>query len=92
MRVGGPSTAQAAYVGDFLQHCKDHNIPVDFASTHVYANDTAKDVFHTDEQIPRDVMVYRAVKKCTTRSWPHPTQRCRSSSASTTPAIRTSPT
>ncbi len=63
IRVGGPSTAQAAYVADFLKHCKDQNIPVDFASTHVYANDTAKDVFHTDEQIPRDQMVYRAVKK-----------------------------
>jgi xylan 1,4-beta-xylosidase len=63
IRVGGPSTAQAAYVADFLKHCKEHNIPVDFASTHVYANDTAKDVFHTDEQIPRDTMVYRAVKK-----------------------------
>jgi xylan 1,4-beta-xylosidase len=63
IRVGGPSTAQAAYVADFLKHCKDQNIPVDFASTHVYANDTAKDVFHTDEQIPRDTMVYRAVKK-----------------------------
>ncbi len=63
IRVGGPSTAQAAYVADFLKHCKEQNIPVDFASTHVYANDTAKDVFHTDEQIPRDTMVYRAVKK-----------------------------
>jgi xylan 1,4-beta-xylosidase len=63
IRVGGPSTAQAAYVADFLKHCKDQNIPVDFASTHVYANDTAKDVFHTDEQISRDTMVYRAVKK-----------------------------
>jgi xylan 1,4-beta-xylosidase len=63
IRVGGPSTAQAAYVTDFLKHCKEQNIPVDFASTHVYANDTAKDVFHTDEQISRDTMVYRAVKK-----------------------------
>jgi xylan 1,4-beta-xylosidase len=63
IRVGGPSTAQAGYVAEFLQHCKDHNTPVDFASTHVYANDTAKDVFHTNEQIPREVMVYRAVKK-----------------------------
>jgi xylan 1,4-beta-xylosidase len=63
IRIGGPSTAQAAYVAEFLKHCKDQNVPVDFASTHVYANDTAKDVFHTDEQIPRDQMVYRAVKK-----------------------------
>ena len=63
IRVGGPSTAQAGYVGEFLAHAKANNIPVDFASTHVYANDTAKDVFKTDEQIPRDQMVYRAVRK-----------------------------
>ncbi len=61
--VGGPSTAQAAFVADFLQHCKQNNVPVDFASTHVYGNDRAQDVFKTDEQIPRDQMVYRAVKK-----------------------------
>jgi xylan 1,4-beta-xylosidase len=63
IRVGGPSTAQAAWVTAFLQHCKENNIPVDFVSTHVYANDTAKDIFHTDEQIPRDRMVCRSVRK-----------------------------
>ena len=47
----------------FIQHCVDGNVPVDFVSTHVYANDTAKDVFGTDQQIPRDQMVYRAVRK-----------------------------
>ncbi|HEU4634944.1 MAG TPA: glycosyl hydrolase family 39 [Edaphobacter sp.] len=63
LRVGGPSTAQAAWTGDFLRHCKDKNIPVDFVTSHVYANDTAKDVFHTDETIPRDRMVCRSVRK-----------------------------
>jgi xylan 1,4-beta-xylosidase len=63
IRVGGPSTAQAAWVAAFLEHCKQNNVPVDFVTTHVYANDTAKDVFGTEEQIPRDRMVGRAVKK-----------------------------
>ncbi len=63
IRVGGPSTAQAAYVGEFLAHCKAKGIPVDFASTHVYGNDTADNVLKTNEQVPRDQMVYRAVKK-----------------------------
>jgi len=63
LRIGGPATAQAAWTGDFLRHCKEKNIPVDFASSHVYANDTAKDVFHTSEVIPRDRMVCRSVKK-----------------------------
>jgi xylan 1,4-beta-xylosidase len=63
IRIGGPSTAQAAWVAAFLQHCKQQNIPVDFVSTHVYANDTAKDVMGTEEQIPRDRMVCRSVSK-----------------------------
>ena len=63
IRVGGPSTAQAAWVADFLAYCKQNNVPVDFASTHVYANDTAPDVFHTQEVIPRDKMVARSVRK-----------------------------
>jgi xylan 1,4-beta-xylosidase len=32
-------------------------------STHVYANDTAKDVFRTNETIPRTAMLGRAVRK-----------------------------
>jgi xylan 1,4-beta-xylosidase len=63
LRVGGPSTAQAAWVSAFLEHCKQNNIPVDFVTTHVYANDTAKDVMGTSEQIPRDRMVCRSVEK-----------------------------
>jgi xylan 1,4-beta-xylosidase len=63
LQVGGPATAQAAWVTPFLAHVHDANVPIDFVSTHVYANDTAQDVFHTDEVIPRETMVYRAVKR-----------------------------
>jgi xylan 1,4-beta-xylosidase len=63
IRVGGPSTAQAAWVAPFLEYCKQNDVPIDFVSSHVYANDTAKDVFGTSEQIPRDQMVCRSVKK-----------------------------
>jgi xylan 1,4-beta-xylosidase len=63
LRVGGPSTAQAAWVGAFIRHCTEKGIPFDFVSTHVYANDTAKDVFGTRENIPRSEMVCRAAKK-----------------------------
>jgi xylan 1,4-beta-xylosidase len=62
-RVGGPSTAQAAWVDRFIQHCVQADVPVDFVSTHVYGNDTSQNIFGTDEKIPRDQMVYRAVKK-----------------------------
>ncbi len=39
LRVGGPATAQAAWVDRFSRHCVETHAPVDFVSTHVYAND-----------------------------------------------------
>jgi xylan 1,4-beta-xylosidase len=63
LRVGGPATAQAAWVDRFIQHCVEKGVPVDFVSTHVYGNDSAKDVFGTVEQMPRTKMVCRAVHK-----------------------------
>jgi xylan 1,4-beta-xylosidase len=62
LQVGGPSTAQAAWIAPFLAHTQANNVPVDFVSTHVYANDTATNVLHTDEVILRDKMVWRAVQ------------------------------
>jgi xylan 1,4-beta-xylosidase len=63
LRVGGPATAQAAWVDHFLAHCHEKNVPVDFVSSHVYGNDKPKDVFGTEAPIPRTQMVCRAVKK-----------------------------
>ena len=63
LRVGGPSTAQAAWADAFIQHCVENKVPVDFVSSHVYGNDKAEDVFGTSEKIPRNQMVCRAVKK-----------------------------
>ena len=62
LRVGGPSTAQAAWVDSMIQHAVKTNVPLDFVSAHVYGNDKASDVFKTNENIPRDEMVCRAVK------------------------------
>lgn len=63
LRVGGPATAQAAWVDAMIRHCVEKKIPLDYVSTHVYANDTAQDIFGTQEDIPRDKMVCRAVDK-----------------------------
>jgi xylan 1,4-beta-xylosidase len=63
LRVGGPATAQAAWVSDFIRHCAQANVPVDFVSTHVYANDSSENVFGTHEKIARLDMVVRAVRK-----------------------------
>ncbi len=63
LRVGGPATAQAAWVDATIAHAAQNNVPLDFVSTHVYANDSAEDVFGTHEQISRRDMVGRAVRK-----------------------------
>jgi xylan 1,4-beta-xylosidase len=63
LRVGGPATAQAAWVDELIRHCAKKQIPLDYVSTHVYGNDNAQDVFGTKENIPRDKMVCRAVDK-----------------------------
>ena len=63
LRVGGPATAQAAWVPAFIRYCATHHVPVDFVSTHVYGDDTAENVFGTHEKITRRDMVLRAVQK-----------------------------
>ncbi len=62
-RVGGPATAAAAWVTDFLKHSSDNKVPVDFVSSHGYADDTVQDLFGTDEDIPMDDRVCRAIAK-----------------------------
>lgn len=63
LRVGGPATAAADWVVDFLAHCAAENVPVDFVSTHGYADDTVENLFHSPEQIPMNQRVCRAIKK-----------------------------
>jgi xylan 1,4-beta-xylosidase len=63
LRVGGPATAQAAWVDRFIRHCVEKNVPVDFVSTHIYPNDTALNVFGKEENIPQSDMVALAVRK-----------------------------
>ncbi len=63
LRVGGPATAQAAWVPDFIRYCATHDVPVDFVTTHVYGDDSAENVFGTHEKISRRDMVIRAVQK-----------------------------
>jgi xylan 1,4-beta-xylosidase len=62
LRVGGPATAQAAWVDAMIAHATSQNVPLDFVSTHVYGNDTAQDVFGRPQAIPPHGMVCEAVK------------------------------
>ncbi len=63
LRVGGPATAAAAWVPEFLKHAVENHVPVDFVSTHGYGDDTVEDLFGTNEDIPMDDRVCRAVEK-----------------------------
>jgi len=63
LRVGGPASAQAAWVTAFIRYCKQHGVPVDFISTHVYGDDSPRDVFATAGPLERKTMVCRAVAK-----------------------------
>ncbi len=63
LRVGGPATAQAAWVAAFIRHCRQQGVPVDFISSHVYGDDSAQNVFGTREPLSRRTMVCRAVAK-----------------------------
>ena len=63
LRVGGPSTAAADWVTPFLDHVTKENIPIDFVSTHGYADDTVENLFHTKEEIPLQQRVCRAIGK-----------------------------
>jgi xylan 1,4-beta-xylosidase len=63
LRVGGPATAAAAWVDAFLKHAAESHVAVDFVSTHGYADDTVENLFGTDEDIPMNERVCRAVEK-----------------------------
>ncbi|TAM96578.1 MAG: glycosyl hydrolase family 39, partial [Rhodanobacteraceae bacterium] len=63
IRVGGPATAQAAWVPAFLEHVHKANVPVDFVSSHVYGDDTSQNVLHDNRRVSRADMVCKAVGK-----------------------------
>ena len=39
LKVGGPATAENAWIDDFLAFCTSNDLPVDFISTHHYPTD-----------------------------------------------------
>jgi len=63
LRVGGPATAAASWIDAFLKHASESHVPVDFVSTHGYADDTVENLFGTNQDIPMDDRVCRAVAK-----------------------------
>lgn len=63
LRVGGPSTAQAAWVGDLLNYCASQQVPIDFVSSHIYPDDPQKAVFGEGVHYPYEEVIPRALEK-----------------------------
>ena len=63
LRVGGPATSSAHWVDDFIAHTAAEKVPVDFISSHAYADDTTEDLFGEKLDIPMDQRVCKAIGK-----------------------------
>ena len=63
LRVGGPATAAADWVPEFIAHVAQQQVPVDFISSHGYADDTVENLFHSSAAVPLDERVCRAIGK-----------------------------
>ena len=63
LRVGGPSTAAASWIPEFLAYVSSNHVPIDFVSTHGYADDTVENLFHNSSPVPMDDRVCAAVSK-----------------------------
>jgi xylan 1,4-beta-xylosidase len=66
LKVGGPATAQVAWIDVFLDYCERHRLPVDFVTTHYYPTDAfSENEAETEKKLtnaPRDVMRDQAEK------------------------------
>ena len=63
LRIGGPATSSAHWVPEFLARMHADAVPVDFVSTHGYADDRVEDLFGTHEPIAMEQRLCRAVRK-----------------------------
>ena len=63
LKVGGPSTARAEWVGDLLAFCSTKQVPIDFVTTHIYPDDPQKIVFGEETHYPYEEVIGRALSK-----------------------------
>ena len=49
IRVGGPAASGSKWIGSFMAYCKEHQVPVDFISSHQYAGDPIGGVEATED-------------------------------------------
>jgi len=63
LRVGGPATSSAHWIPEFLAHAAQAHSPVDFVSTHGYADDSEEDLFGSSQAVAWKDRVCLAVSR-----------------------------
>jgi xylan 1,4-beta-xylosidase len=63
LRVGGPATAAAAWIPEFLAYTHEHNVPVDFVSTHGYDDEPVERLLGKDQPL-RDKDIREEDRTC----------------------------
>ncbi len=63
LRVGGPATAAATWVPEFLSFAATSHVPVDFVSSHAYDDEPVERLLGTNEVIPQEDRTCAAVAK-----------------------------
>ncbi len=62
LQVGGPATAQLAWIPDLIRFCATQNLPIDFVSTHVYPSDPQANIFGKDNLYPYEQVIPRGLE------------------------------
>ncbi len=62
LQVGGPATAQLAWIPDLIRYCAAQNLPIDFVSTHVYPSDPQASIFGQDNMYSYEQVIPRGVE------------------------------
>ena len=63
LRVGGPATAAAAWVPEFLNYAADNHVPVDFVSSHGYDDEPVERLLGKDQPL-RDKDIIQEDRTC----------------------------
>ncbi len=63
LRVGGPATAHAAWIRAFLHHVATHHVPIDFVTTHAYADDSTRALLGSTRPVPYNDRLCLAVRR-----------------------------
>jgi len=63
LQVGGPATAQMMWLPDFLAYCARESAPLDFVSSHIYADDPQENIFGQGNRYPFEEVIPRALRQ-----------------------------